>query len=81
MTELRPRWRLTCSCDWERECLNAWAANASAKLHIRFLGEPAVRHIIEIKKPPDEPRTGQHLKALGLTIPSSLLQRADQVIQ
>ena len=27
------RWRLICSCDWERECSSEWAAQSVSKLH------------------------------------------------
>jgi hypothetical protein len=28
-----PRWRVTCSCGWERECSSEWAARSVSKLH------------------------------------------------
>jgi hypothetical protein len=54
------RWPVTCSCGYERECISAWAATATAKLHVQHLGDKTVAHHITIKDPPQHqpsPRT------------------------
>jgi hypothetical protein len=42
-----PRWFLTCSCGWTRECSSQWAAESVAKLHPK-LGEPGTAHTVRI---------------------------------
>jgi len=32
----RPRWLVTCSCGWTRECSSEWAAQSGAKVHPRL---------------------------------------------
>jgi hypothetical protein len=29
----KPRWLVTCSCGWGRECLSEWAAQSVSRLH------------------------------------------------
>src|SRR5215470_4470096 len=53
----RPRWLLTCSCGWRRECVSAWSAQAAGKLHQR-LGELEVKHAVHIEAP-EPPRGSQ----------------------
>ena len=36
VAEPKPRWRVTCSCGWERECSSEWAAQSVSKLHPQF---------------------------------------------
>ena len=50
MTE--PLWLVTCSCGYEREAISAWAATATAKLHVVHLGDKAVEHHTTITEPP-----------------------------
>jgi len=47
-----PRWFLTCSCGWTRECSSQWAAESVAKLHPK-LGEPGTAHTVRIEEPQD----------------------------
>jgi len=51
MTEPKPRWLVTCSCGYERECSDAWSASATAKLHGVHLGDKSVAHVVTVKKP------------------------------
>jgi len=48
------RWPVTCSCGYERECISAWAATATAKLHVQHLGDKTVAHHVTIKDPPQD---------------------------
>jgi len=54
-TAAKPRWLVTCSCGWGRECVSAWQAQAAAKLHQR-LGDLDVKHSVRIEAP--EPARG-----------------------
>ena len=45
----KPVWLVTC---YERECISAWAATATAKLHVVHLGDKSVEHRTTIKDPP-----------------------------
>ena len=60
MTE--PLWLVTCSCGYSRECISAWAATATGKLHVVHLGDKAVRHVVTVKKPPQDSRPGEQLQ-------------------
>ena len=55
----RPRWLVTCSCGWERECSTEWAASSVARLHPK-LAAMDVAHVTRIEGP-DEPGGGQQL--------------------
>lgn len=46
----RPRWLVTCSCGWGRECVSAWAAESVSRLH-QQLGEVGVEHVMQIEEP------------------------------
>jgi hypothetical protein len=50
--EPKPRWLLTCSCGWTRECSSRWAAESAAKLHPK-LSAPGTEHSVPIEEPPD----------------------------
>ncbi len=50
MSEPGPRWFLTCSCGWSRECISGWAAERVAKLHPR-LSVPGTQHTITNEEP------------------------------
>ena len=63
-----PRWLVTCSCGYERECISQWAATATAKLHVEHLGDKAVPHHITITEDPRRRSMG-HL-ATGKDPPS-----------
>ena len=52
------RWLVSCSCGWERECVSAWQAQLSAKLH-QQLGDLDVHHAVRIEAP--EPPRGSQL--------------------
>jgi hypothetical protein len=52
VTEQRPRWRITCSCGWERSASSAWAATAIAALHARHPADPSTEHTITVEEPP-----------------------------
>jgi hypothetical protein len=47
----RPRWLVTCSCGWGRECISRWAAESVVKLHPRR-STPDAGHIITLHEPP-----------------------------
>jgi len=53
MSVEKPVWLVTCSCGYERECISAWAATATAKLHVVHLGDKSVKHVVTVKKPPE----------------------------
>lgn len=57
----RPRWRVVCSCGWEREAPSAWAATASVRLHVQHLGAPGIEHTMTIEPPPVDPAPGEQL--------------------
>jgi hypothetical protein len=59
MSQCTSRWRVTCSCGWERECGSEWAANSVSRLHPQ-LGAVDVQHVTKIEGPPDTP-SGQQL--------------------
>ena len=46
----KPRWLVTCSCGWERECSSEWAARSVSKLHPR-LGPLDVTHMTRVEGP------------------------------
>lgn len=46
-----PRWRIACSCGWERSASSAWAATAIFRLHTRYLADPGAEHFIMIEEP------------------------------
>ena len=48
----KPRWLVTCTCGYEAECISAWAATATAKLHAQHLGDRSVPHVTRITGPP-----------------------------
>jgi len=52
---VKPRWLVTCSCGWERECVSEWAAGSASKLH-RHLGAVGVEHATHV----EGPATGDH---------------------
>lgn len=52
VTEPRPRWHLTCSCGWTRECVSQWAAESATKLHPRL--EASLDHAVAIEAPPEQ---------------------------
>jgi hypothetical protein len=54
MPDTKPRWRVVCSCGWEREASSAWAATAIVRLHVRHLGAPGIEHTITIEEPPTD---------------------------
>ena len=56
---LKPRWLVTCSCGWERECVSEWAAESVSRLHKR-LGEVGVDHTTRVESPSD-PSKGEQL--------------------
>jgi len=56
----RPRWLVTCSCGWGRECISRWAAESVVKLHPRR-STPDVGHIITIHEPPAAVPSGTQL--------------------
>jgi hypothetical protein len=60
MTEAKPRWRVTCSCGWSRECISRWAAGSVAKLHPK-LSVPSIEHTITIDEPPANAPPGTQL--------------------
>jgi hypothetical protein len=45
--EAKPRWLVTCSCGWERECVSECAAGSASKLH-RQLGAVGVEHATHV---------------------------------
>jgi hypothetical protein len=47
-----PRWLVTCSCGWGRECSSEWAARSVAKLHPQ-LGPMDVAHVTQVEGPGD----------------------------
>jgi len=55
------RWRVVCSCGWEREASSAWAATASLRLHVRHLGDPSIEHAVTIEEPPTDAQPGGQL--------------------
>jgi hypothetical protein len=59
-TEKR-RWRVVCSCGWERETSSVWAATASLRLHVRHLGAPGIEHAVTIEEPPTDAQPGEQL--------------------
>src|SRR5258706_545166 len=46
----RPRWLVTCSCGWERECSSEWAARSVSKLHPQ-LAQMDVSHVTRVEGP------------------------------
>jgi len=60
-TPERPRWRVTCSCGWEREASSAWAASAILRLHVQHLGDPTIEHTVTIEEPPIDAPPGTQL--------------------
>jgi len=61
MPDKKPRWRVVCSCGWEREASSAWAATASVRLHVRHLGSPGIQHSLTIEEPPADAPPGEQL--------------------
>jgi hypothetical protein len=45
-----PRWLVTCTCGWERECSSEWAARSVSKLHPQ-LGATYVAHTTRVEGP------------------------------
>jgi hypothetical protein len=43
MPDNKPRWRVVCSCGWERKCVSEWAAESVSRLH-QQLGVLRVEH-------------------------------------
>jgi hypothetical protein len=56
----KPRWLVTCSCGWERECASEWAARSVSKLHPQ-LGPTDVAHTTRVEGP-DGSAGGQQLE-------------------
>jgi hypothetical protein len=56
----RPRWLVTSSCGWNRECISRWAAKSVAKLHPSLNG-PGATHTVTIEEPPAELPAGEQL--------------------
>jgi len=54
-----PRWLVTCSCGWGRECLSAWASESVSKLHPQ-LAPMDVAHVTRVEGP-DNGAVGQQL--------------------
>ena len=54
----RPRWLVTCSCGWERECVSEWAAQSVSKLHPQ-LGDVGVEHKTRVEAPSEAGPPGQ----------------------
>jgi len=61
MPDKKPRWRVVCSCGWEREASSAWAATAIVRLHVRHLGAPGIEHSLTIEEPPADDPPGTQL--------------------
>jgi hypothetical protein len=61
MPDKKPRWRVVCSCGWEREASSAWAATASVQLRVRHLGAPGIEHAVTIEEPPADTPPGEQL--------------------
>jgi hypothetical protein len=61
MSAEKPRWRVVCSCGWEREASSAWAATASVQLHVRHLGAPGTEHALTVEEPPADAPPGEQL--------------------
>jgi len=61
MSAEKPRWRVVCSCGWEREASSAWAATASLRVHVQHLGDPGVEHAVTIEEPPADDPAGTQL--------------------
>lgn len=55
----RPRWLVTCSCGWGRECSSAWAGESVSRLH-QQLGDVGVEHATQIEAP-EGPKSGEQL--------------------
>jgi hypothetical protein len=47
-SESPPRWLVTCSCGWERECSSEWAARSVSKLHPQ-LASMNVTHVTRVE--------------------------------
>jgi len=58
MPDTKPRWRVVCSCGWERESVSEWAAESVSRLH-QQLGVLGVEHATTIEGP-DGPNAEQH---------------------
>ena len=56
----KPRWLVTCSCDWGRECVSAWVARSVSKLHHPQLAPMDVAHVTRVEGPEDS-AAGQQL--------------------
>ena len=50
VAEPKPRWLVTCSCGWERECASEWAAKSVSKLHPQ-LASMGVAHVARVEGP------------------------------
>jgi hypothetical protein len=61
MPDKKSRWRVVCSCGWEREASSAWASTASVRLHVRHLGAPGIGHSVTIEEPPADAPPGEQL--------------------
>ena len=53
------RYRVICSCGWERECVSEWAAQSVTKLHPQ-LAAMDVAHMTHVEGP-DQTAGGQQL--------------------
>jgi hypothetical protein len=47
-----PRWLVTCSCGWGRECVSEWAAESVSKLHPQ-LATMNVPHVTRVEPTDD----------------------------
>jgi len=70
--EAKPRWLVTCSCGWARECISDWAAESVSKLHPQ-LGDVGVDH--KTHEAADRPvtRADDASGHRGLSSPASLV--------
>jgi hypothetical protein len=58
----KPGRLVTCSCGWELEWLDAWAAKASARLDTQLVTDRTGDHAMTITGPRPDPPTGQQLQ-------------------
>jgi hypothetical protein len=57
----KPRWRVVCSCGWEREASSAWQATVIVRLHVQHLGAPGIGHAVTIEEAPADDPLGTQL--------------------
>jgi glycine cleavage system aminomethyltransferase T len=45
------RYRVICSCGWERECSSEWAAQSVSKLHLQLAPRDVAHVVVRVEGP------------------------------